>query len=139
MTRLAGGRRFVAPDVRRGELTKRGFAIAAGDERQLPDPGCRPPGGADESRVVVVGDWKPRDEELADVDAMDGPLILLGVGRAHEKVAGRNARQIRRYRRAHRGARTRGGHRARSIWVVRDRQYSATPDTILTCNAGAAT
>jgi len=81
--------------------------------------------------AAVVGDGKPSDEELADVDTMNRPLILLGVGRAHEKVAGRDARQIWRNRRAHRGAQARGGHRARSIGVVRDRQYSATPDTIL--------
>ena len=126
-----GGGCIVIPDIRRGKLAKCRFAIAARDERQFAHAWRRVPGRADEPRVLFVRDGKTADEKLADEHAVDGPLVLFGVCRPHEEIAGRDARQIGRYRGAHRGARARGGHLARTIGVVRDSQYSATPDTIL--------
>ena len=35
-------------------------------------------------------------KKLAEIDAMDGTLVVLGVRRAHEEVAGGNPRQVRR-------------------------------------------
>ncbi len=52
-------------------------------------------GGADELRVVVVGDGKAADEKLADMDAMNGTFIDAAVGSSHQKIAGRNSREIR--------------------------------------------
>src|SRR5262249_43236461 len=42
------------------------------------------------------------DEELADEDAMHGPLVVLGIGSAHQKVSGGNASEVRQSRSAHR-------------------------------------
>src|SRR5215207_7819395 len=131
MSTLAGRRRIVTPDVRRGKLAKCRFAIAACDERQLAHAWRRAAGRTDEPRVLFVRNRITADEKFADEHAVDGSLVLLGVCRTHEEIAGRDARQIGRYRGAHRGARARGGHLARTIRVVRASQYSATPDTIL--------
>jgi len=51
-------------------------------------------GRSDESRVLVVGHWKSADEVFAQVDAMNGALVILGVRGAHQKVTGRNPGEI---------------------------------------------
>src|SRR5215471_18972254 len=48
------------------------------------------PGLADEARVLAVGDRLDREEEIVDVDAMDGTFVVLRVVRAHEEFAGGN-------------------------------------------------
>ena len=91
------GRRFVVlPDVGQREILEDGVAPTRRDERQPADGGRRMASRAHEAGVVVARHGKASDEELADVHAMNGAFVVLGVGRAHQEVAGGNARQIRR-------------------------------------------
>ena len=46
-------------------------------------------GRLDKPRVFVVGDLETADEELAHVNAVDRPLVFVGVRGAHQEVAGR--------------------------------------------------
>ena len=41
---------------------------------------------------------KSADEEFADENAMHRPFVVFGVGRAHQKIAGGNAREVRQRR-----------------------------------------
>ena len=95
MTAVAVGGPALAPRVARGEVAEQLIA-AAGDERRLADVGRWMPGRPDETRVLVLRDGKAADQELTDVDAMDRTFVLVGVGRAHQEVASRNARERRR-------------------------------------------
>ena len=108
MAAVAGRRLTVVPDIGRGKLAERRFAIAAGDERKIADGRRRMAGRAYEPRVLVLRDGKTSDEKLADEDAMDGPLVLFCIGRAHEEIAGWDARQVWRCGGGHLGARGHG-------------------------------
>jgi hypothetical protein len=52
-------------------------------------------GGPDEPGVLVMRDGKPSDEKLADVYAVNRPLVFLGIRGAHQEIASRDTRQIR--------------------------------------------
>jgi hypothetical protein len=52
-------------------------------------------GRTDESSVLVLSDREPADVELADIDAVDGTLVLVNIGSAHQVLAGGNPGQIR--------------------------------------------
>src|SRR5579871_6499038 len=94
MAAVARRRMAALPDVGRGEISEDVFEHARRDERQRADRRRRMTGGADETRVFVVGDGKPADEELADADAVNGTLVGLGVRRAHEEIAGGDSGEI---------------------------------------------
>src|SRR5690349_10198864 len=53
-------------------------------------------GVADEARVFGVGDGLHAEEEVVDVDAMDGPFVLLRILGTHEEFAGGNEREFGR-------------------------------------------
>src|SRR5215831_18323371 len=53
-------------------------------------------GRAHETRVLVLCDRKAADEKLAHEDPVNGPLVLVRVGRSHQEVAGRNPGEARR-------------------------------------------
>jgi hypothetical protein len=52
-------------------------------------------GRTDESSVLVLGDREAADIELANIDAVDGTLVLVNIGSAHQVLAGGNPGQIR--------------------------------------------
>ena len=124
MVAVAGGRLIAVPFVRRGHVTKERLASAARDERQLADGRRAVAGRAHEARVLVVGDRKAADEELADEDAVHRPLVLFHIGGAHEEIAARNSSDVRRGRSAHRrsGAAVASAH---GVWShLKASQYS---------------
>jgi hypothetical protein len=52
------------------------------------------PGVADEAGVLGVGHRLHAEIEVVDMDAMNGPLVFLGVLGAHEEFAGGNEREF---------------------------------------------
>src|SRR6185295_16402812 len=62
MIAVALRRLAVLPDVRRGELLEDLVAARCGDHRQTANRGRGVSGGADEARVLVVGDGKASEE-----------------------------------------------------------------------------
>ena len=102
MPAVAGRRLIAMPLVGRGHVAEERLAPAARDERQLAHPWRTVAGRAHEARVLVVGDRKTADEKLADEHPVHRTLVFLRIGRAHEEVAARNARDVRRCRGAHR-------------------------------------
>src|SRR5215510_2703421 len=84
------------------------------NQRKFPNAWCRMSRGADEVRVLVVGDRKPADEKFAQPHTMHRPLVRLAVGGAPEELARRNPRQMRnggkRRRAFHRDILSVGGH-----------------------------
>src|SRR4029077_6880399 len=117
------------PDVGRRQFAEPGVPSAARDEREATDRRGRVSSRADKARVLVVSDRKTADEELVDEHSMDGPLVVLSVGRTHEEVAGGNARQIRRRRGGHDGI---GGRDPSGPGCVHESprsQYSQSPQS----------
>jgi hypothetical protein len=55
-------------------------------------------------------DGKAADEELADVDAMNGTFIGAAVGSSHEKIAGRDSCEVRSGCKRHRAFGRPGSH-----------------------------
>src|SRR5262249_11995697 len=84
------------------------------NQRKVSDAWCRMSRGADEVRVLVVGDRKSADEKLAQPHTMHRPLVRLAVAGAHEELARRNPRQVRngskRRRAIHRDILSVSGH-----------------------------
>ena len=91
MIAVSVGRMTVLPDVRRRELPEdasRGRPTAISGSSSIDGAGW--PVARTNLAYSSLRDGKPADEELADGHPMNRALIRLGVGCAHEEIAGGN-------------------------------------------------
>ena len=88
---IGDGLERLVRDIDEIERLERSLLVACDDGRDRVADVAYALGG---ERVFILSHRKPADEKLADVYTVDGTLVLFGVCRSHQKIAGGYASKV---------------------------------------------